>query len=348
MFAQMKNEFVKFIKLKYGYIYVLLFVIINVSSVFNNNAIRTNIYSDEAEELLSFYYEKWGGTYDSRFDTEVGLYYANAISENYRLSTDTVIPDALKERLDEETASSMMKLFYASFNHAKNSSYTDQVSDVRGYQIILRSYESIDFFFVLIVLMIACVIFSVDKQKGQEEIVKATRYGNKSIISAKLFVTVLIVVCLEAVKLIFLIVPVTKSFPMTSLKTPLQNMAYMHNVTASLSIGEAFIFVVLCEITGLILTAFVCAFVIVSNAGSAEGFICGLAVAYVPLFLLKRDGMYRNVPMPSAYLAPYNFLESIGNYKIQYVITVLLVVLFIMLISRVYTYGFGIDKRRLH
>lgn len=348
MLKQVGNELIKFMKLKHGYGYVLLFIVINVGVLFNGNSIRTNLYAEEAEELLSFYYEKWGGTYDSSMDMEATNYYAYVLSDNYNIAKDTIIPVELKEKIiDEGTVEQMFKRFYAALTLAKNNERTDAISDVRGYEIMLQQYKSIDFFFLLIVIIMTCVIFSVDKQRGQEDIVKATVYGNKTVIKAKMLLAALIIVLFEAIKVVFVCVPVLGRFNMPSLGTPLQNLAYMHNVSVKLSVGEAFAFLITCEIIGLVFISLICGLVIVSNVGSAEGFICGFAAAYVPFFLFNKECAYRNIPLPSAYLAPYNFLEYVDKYKVQYIVVLLLVVALVLITSRVYTYGLGIDKRRL-
>ncbi len=348
MFKQVGNELVKLIKLKYGCVYISLFIIINICMIFNNNSIRTNLYPKEAEELLAFYYEKWGGTYDSSVDTEVTNYYAYVLSDNYSIANDMIIPVELKEKIiDEGTVEQMFKLFYATFALAKNNEHTDIISDVRGYEILLQYYESIDFFFLLTVIIMTCVIFSVDKQRGQEDIVKATVYGNKAVIKAKMLLVTSIIVLFEAIKVVFVCVPVLERFNMSSLKTPLQNIAYMHDVLVQLSVGEAFAFLIICEIIGLVFISLICGLVIVSNVGSAEGFICGFASAYVPFFLLNKGCAYRNIPLPSAYLAPYNFLNTIDQYRVQYVVVLMLIVVLVIIIGRVYTYGFSVDRRRL-
>lgn len=348
MVKQTFNELVKFIRLKYGIVFILLFIIINAFSMLNNNSVRISLYPEEAEELLAFYYEKWGGTYNSKYDAEILAYYAQVNTDNYNIDEDRVIPAEIKEKiLNAQTVQNMMKQFYASYTLAKNNEYVDTVLDMRGCRILLESYKSIDFFFVLIVVVMVCVIFSVDKQRGQEDIVKGTRYGNRAVIKAKMLLVSLLVVFLQIVKLIFLCIPVMKNFYIPDIRIALQSVDYMHDVASVVSVSEAFVFLVLCETAGLIFTGLICGFVVTGNAGSAEGFICGFAAAYVPFFLLDRNKFYRNVPLPSAYLAPYNFLESIQKYRLQYILMPILILCLMIIINRVYTYGFGIDKRRL-
>lgn len=347
MIKQTWNELVKFVRLKYGMVIILLFIMINAFSALNNNSVRTGLYPEESEEILAFYYGKWGGAYDSKYDAEILTYYAQVNSDSYRLSDDRVLPDSLREKiLDPQTVQDMMKKFYASYTLAKNNGYVDTVLDMRGSTILLESYKSIDFFFVLIVVVAVCIIFSVDKQRGQEDIVKGTRYGNREVVKAKMLLVSLLVVFLQAVKLIFLCIPVIQNFYMPDMRVALQAVDYMHDATSAVSVAGAFAFLVLCETAGLIFTGLVCGFVITGNAGSAEGFICGFAAAYVPIFLLDRNQFYRNIPLPSAYLAPYHFLESIQEFRNQYIVTLAVMLCLTVIINRVYTYGFRIDRRR--
>lgn len=347
MIKQTFNELVKFIRLKFGFVFILLFIIINAFSMMNNNSVRMALYPEEAEELLAFYYDKWGGSYHPEYETELMIYYAQVKSGDYNITEDMVIPEEIKEKiLNTRTMADMMEKFFASYTLAKNNDHVDTVLDMRGSRIALESYKNIDFFFVLITVVMTCVIFSVDKQRGQEDIVKGTRYGNRTVIKAKMLLVFLLVVFMQAIKLVFLLQPVFGNFYMPDTGVALQSVDYMHDVAATISIGEAFVFLVLCETIGLVFTALVCGFIIVGNAGSAEGFICGFAAAYVPIFLLDRNKFYRSIPLPSAYLAPYNFLEKILEYRLQYVLTLIIMLCLVIIINRVYTHGFGIDKRR--
>lgn len=347
MIKQTFNELVKFIRLKFGFVFIVLFIIINAFSMLNNNSVRISLYPEEAEELLAFYYEKWGGAYHSEYETEIMGYYAQVKNDGYNIAGDSVIPEEIKENiLNTQTVQDMMNKFFASYTLAKNNEYVDTVLDMRGSRIALQSYKNIDFFFVLITVVMTCVIFSVDKQRGQEDIVKGTRYGNRAVIKSKMLLASLLVVLLQIVKLVFLFIPVMKNFYMPDASAALQSIDYMHDVAVAVSVGEAFVFLVVCETAGLIFTALICAFLIVGNAGSAEGFICGFAAAYVPIFLLDRNKFYRKLPLPSAYLAPYNFLEAIQKYRTQYILTIILILCLVIIINRVYTHGFGIDRRR--
>lgn len=348
MIRQIGNECIKFVKLKYGYVYIVMFFIISIFSLLNDNTIRTAIYSEEEEKLLAFYYEKWGGTYDASFETEINMYYMSVNSDKYSYRNDSVIPKEIREKIiDNNSVKRMLKIFNSSYVLAKNNEYTDEVVDTRGHRVCLRSYENIDVFFVIITMIMTCLIFSVDKQRGQEDIVKGTRYGNKAVVQAKIALVCLLIIGMSSIKVLFTYIPVIAKFNLDGFDYKLQNVAYMHNVVVDISICEALVFLVLCEVIGLIFANLVCAFVIVSNKGTSEGLICGFAVAYVPYFLLNKESLYKKVPLPSAYLTPYNFLTDIQKYKMQYIVTVCIVVIIMIVISRVYTYGFHIDRRRM-
>lgn len=345
---QFKNELMKFLKLKHGYILILLFILINIVSLFNNNVVRANTYSDEMEELLSFYYEKWGGKYNESYFSEISMYYAMTRTDDYSLEKDIVIPHNIREKnIDSGTVQRAVEKFYASYMLARNNENVDTVEDVRGYTIILRHFESIDFILILLTLVVTATIFSLDKGRGQKDIIKCTRNGYMRVAWGKIGAVALLIITLEMVKFTFLFTSTSRCFDLGNMNISLQSINNMHDIKENITVLYAVIFEGICEIAGVFFANLICAFIIVKGWGNAEGLIGGFASAYVPFFLFNRDMKYRSIPLPSAYLAPYNFLSDMNAYDLQYAITIILIVTVILLIIGGYTYGFKVRRRLL-
>lgn len=112
----------------------------------------------------------------------------------------------------------------------------------------------------------------------------------------------------------------------------------MQETAVNVGTREALVFLILCEIAGLIYVSLVTGIIIISNFGKAEGFICGMIAAYVPYFLFNNGNSYTKVPLPSAFLAPYNFLDKINTYRLQYILTALIIIGIIFIMEAVYTH----------
>ena len=97
-------------------------------------------------------------------------------------------------------------------------------------------------------------------------------------------------------------------------------------------------FLILCEIAGLIYVSLITGIIIISNYGKAEGFICGIIAAYVPFFLLNKNNGYTKAALPSAFLAPYNFLSEINMYRLQYILTAVIIIGIMFIMEAVYTH----------
>ena len=302
---QTAYELIKFFKIKKGYILIILFIIVNVASALNNN-VKSSKYSDEEEVLLKFYYEKWGDTYDSANDTMINLYYSMVTSDDYDIETDMVIPENIREQIiDEKEVKDMMTVYYSSYNIAKNNEHTNLIADLRGWHYLFIEYKNINMFLCIMTLIISSIIFSADKGKGIEDIVKCTRNGKRKLLPANI---------------------------------PIQNVNYMQETAVNIGTRQAMAFLILCEIAGLIYVSLITGSIIISNYGKAEGFICGIIAAYVPFFLLNKNNGYTKAALPSAFLAPYNFLSEINIYRLQYILTAVIIIGIMFIMEAVYTH----------
>lgn len=331
-------ELMKFLKIKKGYILIILFILVNVAGALNNN-VKSSKYSDEEESLLEFYYEKWGDTYDSANDTIINLYYSMVTSDDYDIETDYVIPEDMKEQIiDEKEVKDMMTVYYSSYNIAKNNEYTDLITDARGWNYLFIEYKNINMFLCIMTLIVSSMIFSVDKGKGIEDIVKCTKNGKKKLLPAKIIAVVIMIILLELIRTVALF-PVINTYGISFfINIPIQNVNYMQETAVNVGTREALVFLILCEIAGLIYVSLVTGIIIISNFGKAEGFICGMIAAYVPYFLFNNGNSYTKVPLPSAFLAPYNFLDKINTYRLQYILTALIIIGIIFIMEAVYTH----------
>lgn len=119
---------------------------------------------------------------------------------------------------------------------------------------------------------------------------------------------------------------------------PIQNVNYMQETAVNIGTRQAVEFLILCEIAGLIYVSLITGIIIISNYGKAEGFICGIIAAYVPFFLLNKNNGYTKTALPSAFLAPYNFLSEINMYRLQYILTAVIIIGIMFIMEAVYTH----------
>ena len=336
--TQLKNEWLKFIRLKYGWIYIVLFVFICAYSAFNNAGIITSKQNAEAERLLAYYYEKWGGWYNPEISDEMSDYMIYVKSPKYNIENDPYIDDDIKKQMFTSAAAfPMFKRFYASYVLAEQNENVDEVVDIRGYELCMVEYKDIDLFLVIIALTICAVIFSTDKGKGQEDIVKTTRFGKNRVIIGKQLLLLLIIIFFEMVKVAMMILSVGKEYSINDFGIALQNVGYMHNVNAEITIGTALLICAVFEILGTYAACMICGFVITKWNSASAGFITALAFIYVPFFLLEKDKLYRTLPVPSGYMAPYNFLLDIQKFRTQYIIFVALLFVLIVTVYAAYS-----------
>ena len=335
---QTAYELMKFFKIKKGYILIILFIIVNAAGALNNN-VKSSKYSDEEEALLKFYYEKWGNTYDSANDTMINLYYSMVTSDDYDIETDTVIPEDIREQIiDEKEVKDMMTVYYSSYNIAKNNEHTNVIADSRGWHYLFIEYKNINMFLCIITLIISSIIFSADKGKGIEDIVKCTRNGKRKLLPAKIIAVIIMVVVIELIRTAALF-PVINTYGISYFSDiPIQNVNYMQDTAVNIGTRQAMAFLILCEIAGLIYVSLITGIIIISNYGKAEGFICGIIAAYVPFFLLNKNNGYMKAALPSAFLAPYNFLSEINMYRLQYILTVVIIIGIMFIMEAVYTH----------
>lgn len=102
-------------------------------------------------------------------------------SDDYDIETDYVIPEDMKEQIiDEKEVKDMMTVYYSSYNIAKNNEYTDLITDARGWHYLFIEYKNINMFLCIMTLIVSSMIFSVDKGKGIEDIVKCTKMVKKA------------------------------------------------------------------------------------------------------------------------------------------------------------------------
>lgn len=331
-------ELMKFLKIKKGYILIILFILVNVAGALNNN-VKSSKYSDEEESLLEFYYEKWGDTYDSANDTIINLYYSMVTSDDYDIETDYVIPEDMKEQIiDEKEVKDMMTVYYSSYNIAKNNEYTDLITDARGWHYLFIEYKNINMILCIMTLIVSSMIFSVDKGKGIEDIVKCTKNGKKKLLPAKIIAVVIMIILLELIRTVALF-PVINTYGISFfINIPIQNVNYMQETAVNIGTRQAMAFLILCEIAGLIYVSLITGSIIISNYGKAEGFICGIIAAYVPFFLLNKNNGYTKAALPSAFLAPYNFLSEINIYRLQYILTAVIIIGIMFIMEAVYTH----------
>ena len=335
---QTAYELIKFFKIKKGYILIILFIIVNAASALNNN-VKSSKYSDEEEVLLKFYYEKWGDTYDSANDTMINLYYSMVTSDDYDIETDMVIPENIREQIiDEKEVKDMMTVYYSSYNIAKNNEHTNLIADSRGWHYLFIEYKNINMFLCIMTLIISSIIFSADKGKGIEDIVKCTRNGKRKLLPAKIIAVIIMIILLEMIRTAALF-PVINKYGISYFSDiPIQNVNYMQETAVNIGTRQAMAFLILCEIAGLIYVSLITGSIIISNYGKAEGFICGIIAAYVPFFLLNKNNGYTKAALPSAFLAPYNFLSEINIYRLQYILTAVIIIGIMFIMEAVYTH----------
>lgn len=336
MIMQIMNELKKLIVLKKGYLIFVIFVLINIFSVATSNVKNTR-YSEEEEKLLEFYYEYFGTVHNEDNDIYITTYYALVSSDEYRVDTDAVIPDELKkEQINEKQVKEIMNSYYSSFNLAKNSGITDSIVDSRGWQYILQEFKNIDFLLCLSVIILSAIFFSIDKSRGQEDIVKCTRLGRGILAQSKLAALFICIILFEIIKQMRVVIPVVNTYYVDFAGIPLANVPYMHDVTININTVQAYIFVIICETVGLMFVGIITGLIIVIGGGAAEGFFTGFSFAYVPYFLFNKDNAYMRIPLPSAYLTPYNFLNDIQKYLYVYIAVTVIILAFLLMIVKIY------------
>lgn len=325
MIRQILNELYKLIFLNRGYVILILFLLINLYHIDNNNTVIMNKFTAENEKALDEMFARFGDKYDTAKSKGIEEYYASAVS-----NTDD---EYLKKH------KSVIRYYYKAYIVPRDSEHTDRIVDARGYEVILNDYASINVWMLLISLIITAMVFGSDKARGQEDIVKTTLYGHKKVIVAKLIFVTVIITLMELIRFACVYIGVRKNFDIADMSVPLQNLNYMHDVAIDINVGQAMIFVVLAQIVGLIMTNAVCAFWVTGANKAAAGFFWGFALSYVPFFLLNTDKFYRKLPLPAAYLAPYNFLDSIEQFRDMYLITVGICVVMYIVIYKIYVGG---------
>ena len=171
MIRCIKYELHKLLIANKGWILVLLLLIMQLITAFNNNYVKVNKRSYVPENILNEYYSKWEGRLDEDKIKEINEEYEyisnidnKIIAIEEKIENGLINEEDVKSELKQMNIKSKYKksldIFWEQYIYVCGDISTRELYDIRGWDSIYCVYGGLDFVLIIFVLCISAMIFS--------------------------------------------------------------------------------------------------------------------------------------------------------------------------------------------